>query len=189
MKKFQFSKELETTPERSWEIFFDNDFNKQLCEKLNHKSMTLVGLEDDARRLKISRKYITNGEVPPAIQRMTDATELGYTTEETFDKRRKMMKWTFVPNIFDDGVEGSGTITVEAIPGGRIRRTFKGVIEADLPFIGEQLEERMVSVIGESFEKGMDILQEFIERDKEDAAAGRELRTLTPPSADDVVSE
>ena len=186
MQKFQFGRDLDITPERSWEIFFDVEFNKELCASLDLEEYTVLECEEDDRTYHISRRYITKREVPNAIKRMTGATKLGYVTEETWDKKKNSLRWNFIPIMFDEGVEGTGNITCEVMPDGRTRRTFKGVVEADLPIIGDQLEIRMTEVFEESYEKGIALFKKFIERDKADLAAGKGLRPLTRPGPEDV---
>lgn len=184
MKRFQFGQDLDTSPERSWDIFFDHEFNKELCQALSLKEYELLAFSEDDKVLKISRRYVTNREVPPAIKKMTGATTLGYITHETFDKTRRALEWTFTPLIFQDDVKGRGQILSEGLAGGRVRRAFTGLIDADVPFIGEKLEQRLVEVIGESFEKGSAIMRKWVAQDVADLAAGKALRVMTRPRKD-----
>lgn len=182
MKRFQLGQDLDTNPERSWDIFFDDAFNKELCQALSLKEHQILSFHEDDKVLKISRRYITNREVPSAIKRMTGATTLGYTTHEVFDKERAVLDWTFTPLVFEEDVKGKGQIVSEALPGGRVRRSFTGLIDADVPFIGAKLEQRLVDVITESFQKGSAIMRQWAAQDARDAEAGKPLRTLTRPS-------
>lgn len=182
MKKFQFSQDLDIDPQRSWDLFFDVEFNVALCKALNLAEYTLLGFNEDDSTLKIERRYITGREVPKAIKRMTGASKLGYVTNETWNKEKGSMDWIFIPTIFDDGVQGSGQIVSEALPNGGTRRTFKGIIDADIPFIGAQLENRLAEVIGESFQKGSGIMREWVAKEKADLAAGRPGLILTRPT-------
>lgn len=181
MKRFQLGQDLDTTPERSWAIFFDNEFNSQLCRALSLKEYEILAFHEDDTVLKLSRKYITDREVPSAIKKMTGAKTLGYITHEIFDKTRATLDWNFTPLIFEEDVKGKGQIVSEAIPGGRVRRSFTGLIDADVPFIGEKLELRLVEVITESFQKGSSLMRDWVAQDAKDLAAGKELRPLSRP--------
>jgi len=178
MKRFQLGQDLDTTPPRSWEIFFAESFNKELCQTLNLNEHEILNFEEDDKLLKVSRRYVTNREVPKAIKRMTGAKTLGYTTHEIYDKELNSLDWTFIPLIFEEDVKGKGKIVSEPLPGGRVRRSFAGLIDADVPFIGEKLEARLSEVIAESFQKGSALMRKYVAMDVKTLADGGELQPM-----------
>lgn len=180
MQQFKLSQDLDLSPDRSWELFFAVEFNQELNEALGMREVTVMEFSEDENERKVTRRFVSNREVPPAIHKMTGATQLEYITHETFNKKKKTMDWTFETPMFEDGVKGSGQIVADRMPAGRVRRTFRGLLEADLPIIGEQVERRLVEVLGESFEKGAVIMRRYAAQDAADRAAGRPLRELKP---------
>ncbi|HRI11147.1 MAG TPA: DUF2505 domain-containing protein [Nannocystaceae bacterium] len=139
MKKFTLVHEIQCTPERFWEVFFDKEFNRSLyVEGLKFSDFTVVEQTagpDVRRKVKGTPKV----ELPGAIAKLV-GDKFGYEEEGTFNAAKKEWRWKMRPSVMADKMRMEGVLRVEAAGAGKCRRIAEMEVEAKVFGIGGMVE-------------------------------------------------
>ena len=139
MKKFTIVHEIQCTPERFWEVFFDPEFNRSLyLDGLRFTDFTIVEQTpgpDIRRKVKGSPKIVLPGPIAKLI-----GDKFGYEEEGAFDAARGRWRWKMRPSPMGDKMRMEGELRVEPAGPGRCKRIAEIECEAKVFGLGGMIE-------------------------------------------------
>ncbi len=142
-------------------LYFDEAFNKALCERVN-LARTVVKFESDDAKLHRVLRVGPDRELPGAVKKVLGTDRLEY--EERLDYRWGTYKaqWETVPSVMASKVDARGTISF-AESGGAVRRVAEGEIKVKLLGVGGLIEKLVVADVEKSFKDAADFTQRWID--------------------------
>jgi hypothetical protein len=143
-------------------IVFDEGFNKKLyTENLKIGWKLQDQKEDDA---KISRKVFVEPDtsnLPGAVKKVI-GDRLAYTEEGSLDKASKRYKFKVTPSTMADKTKVSGEMWCEKKGDKKITRVCRISVEVKVFMVGGMVEERILSDLRLSYDKGTDFTNKYI---------------------------
>ena len=157
MATFQMKHDLDCTPERFWELFFDKEFNEKLFKALEFPEWVLLEQKDEGSEIVRRVKATPKMEAPGAVAKVLGSS-FGYTEESRFDKATKTHRFVIKPTTMADKMKNEGTVRCDAVGEGKSRRVVDVIAEAKIFGVGGMIE----SSLEKSFRTGWGKSAEFI---------------------------
>ncbi|MEM6929792.1 MAG: DUF2505 domain-containing protein [Myxococcota bacterium] len=154
--------EYDCTPERFWEMYWDDEFASMLKEGSTVQRDVVE--ERTEGSLSIQRiRFTPERELPSAVSAIIGSKKLVYEQENKYDADKGVVHWEVVPTFLPDKLKASGTVRVEDIGDGRCAHIIVGYISVKVAFIGGQIEKAVVGEVDKSWattaEKGREWLR------------------------------
>ena len=144
---------------------FDADFNRKLyIEGLKFPVWKLLDSKDDDERLW--RRVQVDppvGNLPGPVKKVI-GDRLSYVEEGTFDKKTKRYSFKVTPSTMADKTKVAGEMWCEKAGDKKITRFTKISVEVKVFMVGGMVEERILSDLRSSYEKGSDFTNEYIKQ-------------------------
>lgn len=166
MPSVTFRHEIDTDEDTYWaKIVFDEAFNKEMYEGyLKLPSWKLLEMnEDDAKITRRVRVEPDAGNLPGPVKKVI-GDKLSYVEEGTFDKKTKRYSFKVRPSALPDKTKISGEMYVEKLGEKKIARVAKMDVEVKVMLVGGMVEERILSDLRVSYDKGTAFTNEFIKK-------------------------
>lgn len=168
MPKFTITHEFNSDEDTFWKVFFDKAFNDRLYkEHLQFSQYEVVDQrETDAeivRKVKGSPKMNLPGPVAKLF-----GSGFSYVEEGRLNKATKLWTWKMTPSALGDKLRNEGTMRIEKIGEGRIRRIADITIEAKVFGVGGLIESSAEKQLREGWDASAPFFQKGI-----DAARGK----------------
>lgn len=163
MPKFTITHEFNGDEDTFWKVFFDKTFNEKLYrEHLQFSQYDVVEeRETDSERTR-KVKGTPKMNLPGPVAKLL-GNGFSYTEEGRLDKATKRWSWKMIPSALGGKLTNEGTMRIEKIGEGRIRRTADITIEAKVFGVGGMIESTAEKQLREGweasapfFQKGMD---------------------------------
>ncbi|MEZ4317455.1 MAG: DUF2505 domain-containing protein [Myxococcota bacterium] len=140
------------TPERWWEMYWDEGFDALLNQDSTVDREVLDEREENGllvRRLRFTPKQ----ELPAAAAKIVGAKKLVYEQINTFDRTKGLLTWKVLPSFMDASkFKAEGTLT--AVPTGNgCESHVQGEITVSVMFIGGQIEKAIVTQTTEAYDR------------------------------------
>jgi hypothetical protein len=149
MSHYRIEDEFETTPERYWEVFFDEDYNAKLFEHLEVDRKQLEFRREGEGDDEVIHRVVTltpRREVPAVMKKIVK-TAISYEERNVFRRAKNMLDVVTVPNFMADKVTTEGKYFLETRGTNRIVRVWDGVCECRVPFVGGKVEKHLIDEI------------------------------------------
>jgi hypothetical protein len=145
MTEFRIDQEFEADPDTFWRLFTDGTYHDEWYRAVGVRRQEL-SREDRPQEgtLVVVARYGSERQLPSFVRALLGGRELGYVETTTFDRARRRVEQRVEPTVFADRVRFGGTITIEAIAPGRVRRAYAGSIAVDAPLVGRKIEQSTV---------------------------------------------
>jgi len=155
--------EINTDEDTYWsKIVFDEAFNKAMyVDHLGIKWTLQDQKEDDA---KITRKVHVEppvGNLPGPVKKVI-GDKLAYTEEGTFDKKTKRYTFKVHPSAMAEKTKISGEMWTEKVGEKKVARIAKMHVEVKVMLVGGMVEERIISDLRQSYDKGTTFTNDYI---------------------------
>ena len=151
MTEFSIVHEFSTDPATFWNVFFDAGYNQEF-----YRSAGVVRHElerrDDARVLTIVARYSSDIKLPGFVRAALGNRDLGYVETCTFHKDRGLVEQLVEPTVMPDRTRFNATIALTPVGAGRLRRSYSGAIDVDVPLIGRRIEAGTIKGMREMHE-------------------------------------
>jgi hypothetical protein len=136
MKKVTVTTTMDCDADGFWKLFFDREFNTKLyTEGLGFKSYDIIEMTETSRRTKGVPKMKLPGPVAKLL-----GDSFGYEENGTLDKASGIYRWKMTPNTMTDKLFTTGSVKIESLGDGKVRRTSEATIEAKMFGVGGLLE-------------------------------------------------
>src|SRR4051794_34996476 len=155
--------EINTDEETYWsKCVFEEGFNQKLyAEHLGIGWKLLEQKDDDA---KITRRIHVEppmGNLPGPMKKVI-GDKLAYTEEGTFDKKSKRYNFKVMPSTMADKTKVSGEMWCEKLGDKKVARHFRLNVEVKVFMVGSMIEERIISDLRASYDKGTAFTNDYI---------------------------
>jgi hypothetical protein len=157
--------DIETDEDTYWsKIVFDEAFNKAMyVDHLGIKWTLQDQKEDDA---KITRRVHVEppvGNLPGPVKKVI-GDKLAYTEEGTFDKKTKRYTFKVTPSTMAEKSKISGEMWTEKAGDKKVTRVAKMHVEVKVMLVGGMVEERIISDLRQSYDKGTTFTNDYIKK-------------------------
>lgn len=150
---YTISDDFETTPERYWEMFFDDAYNEALFKHLRIGRQVLeFSREGEGDALVIRRKQILTPEreAPKMLQKLVKGA-IRYTEHNLFTARDNRMTVETIPGFGADKLTTRGVYRLEVLGPNKVQRIFEGECTCRVPLLGGKVEKAIVDEVRASY--------------------------------------
>jgi hypothetical protein len=166
---FRFEHDFEIDAKDYWDLFFSDDYNKELYEKLKMRNRQVLDLKDDGKTLRRQTRLTPEIDIPKAFRAVI--SDMTYVEHNTFHRERSAMDVLIEPALLKNKFDFRGVYAVAPLGPGRSRRTFEGDVKISVMIIGGQIEKYMVEQLRSSYEIATDVTRRFIAKRKAEKQA------------------
>lgn len=157
--------EIDTDEDTYWaKIVLDEGFNKTMYEgELGIKWSLLEQKEDDAKTTRRVQVEPPVGNLPGPLKKVI-GDKLAYVEEGTFDKKTKRYAFKVTPSTMAEKTKIGGELWVETLGEKKIARVVKMHVEVKVMLIGGLVEERILTDLRASYDKGTTFTNDYIKK-------------------------
>jgi hypothetical protein len=138
---FTMRDEINCTPERFWELFWDAELQKRIfLEELGFPKWEVVSHEDRDSEIVRVVKAVPKLDAPAAVTKVL-GSGFGYTEEGRYDKATKTYRFAIKPSTLADKLKNEGTVKCEAKGDAKCTRIVEVLAEAKIMMIGGMIEK------------------------------------------------
>jgi hypothetical protein len=159
--KFNITHTFECTPETFWEVFFSEEYQKDMYSGLGIKERTILKCEEDDQQIRRQIKIMPERDLPGALKRVIKG-DLGYIEHNVFYKGKNSMDVRIEPTLMAERFAMSGVFRVVPLGEKRVRRDFTGTIEVSVPLLGGQIEKLVMADVQKSYEQAAQITNRWV---------------------------
>lgn len=142
---------FDCTPERFWEMYWDEAFDAMLRQESKvEREVLSERTEGDVVIRRV--RFTPDRELPAAAAAVLGAKKLVYEQENRWDQSSGIMHWEVIPTIMPGKLEAKGTFRVVPTERG-CEQVVDGTILVNVRFIGGQIEKAVVAEVEKSYEK------------------------------------
>jgi hypothetical protein len=163
MTTFTMRHEIDCTPEKFWELFFDNELQKKIFTELAFPKWEVVDMKDTDKEIVRIVKAIPNLDAPAAVKKVL-GNGFGYTEEGRFDKATKLYRFVIKPTTLADKLKNEGTVKCEAKGDAKCTRIVDVVAEAKIFGIGGMIEKMTEKSTRDGWQKGADLFNAHLKK-------------------------
>jgi hypothetical protein len=161
---FRFEHDFDIDAKDYWDLFFSEDFTKDLYTKIRMKDFRILEMRDDGKTLKRVVKLTPEKDVPAIFKSVIK--DVGYTEHNLFHRDRSEMEVEIEPALMKNKFELRGTYAVKPLGPGRCRRSFEGDVKISIMILGGQIEKYTVDEMRASYEIATQVTREWIAKRK-----------------------
>jgi hypothetical protein len=163
--KFNIAHEFDCDPKTFWDIFFSEEYNRELYADLKIKERQVLKNEEDDREIRRQIKIVPERDLPGAIKSLIKG-DLGYIEHNVYHKGQDSMDVRIEPTLMKDRFKMDGVFRVVPVRPGRIRREFVGQLSVSVPLLGGQIEKLVMGDVTKSYDEAARVTQRWIARKK-----------------------
>ncbi|MGB1276172.1 MAG: DUF2505 domain-containing protein, partial [Nannocystaceae bacterium] len=150
----------DTSLDRYWEMFFDDDYNRELYRALDiDRTVLKVEPDGDVTRREVLLK--PQREIPKLFKKIMKGS-LEYTEHNVFDRGRSLLEVRIVPAFGADKITNVGTYRVVDLGSNRVRRIYEGECKCKIPLVGGKVEKHIVGEIRASYVTTTDVSRKWL---------------------------
>jgi len=161
---FSFVHDFDIDAKSYWDVFWTEDYNKDLYKQLNMRSRTVLSQTDEGGVIRRSQKMEPTSPIPSWATSVIRDTS--YVEHDTYHKDRSSMDVRIEPLLLKDRFHMSAVYSVTPLSEGRCRREFKGEVRISVPLLGGRLEKMMVDQLRDAYDTAARVTREFIGKKK-----------------------
>ncbi|EDM78949.1 SsrA-binding protein [Plesiocystis pacifica SIR-1] len=156
--------EINCTPERMWELFFDDQYNiDQYVGSLGFTKCEILDKQDDGEVLRRRMECIPKIDMPRAIQKVV-GDRTGYIESGEWTRSTGEWRWSLNLFAFGEKLRVGGTMRLEPLPGGRCKRVTPFEVEAKVFGIGKIVEKTSADNIVKGWNDSAAFANQYVAR-------------------------
>lgn len=160
MSRFTLVHEIQCDAETFWKIFFDKDFNETLFrEHLRFSKFDVLEYRDSERSIFRKVSGTPKMDLPGPVAKLL-GSRFSYTEEGTFDRASGVWNWKMALSALADKIHNQGSVRIEPVGPGKVRRIADITTEAKIFGIGGMIE----SAAEKNMRAGWDASAAFMNR-------------------------
>lgn len=154
--KFKLEHHFDCSPEQYWAIVRNHEVDEEMARASNGE-YELLSETEEGDVLTRRQQIVMKRDLPKPMLKVLGTDNIGYVLETRVNHAHSRSEWTITPLVLPDRVTGAGTAVVTATTGG-CRRIIEGDLTVRVPLLGRKMEERLVSDVSESYDRGAKII-------------------------------
>jgi len=164
MIEYEIVDEFATTPDKYWDMFFSEDYNRALWQHLDIE-WELVKLERSGEGqdevIHRVQRLTPKRDVPSALRKLVKDA-VSYEERNVFRRRDSVMEVVTIPNFFADRFEAKGTYALEAKGDDKLDRIWKATCKCSVPLVGGKVEKHVVEEVKRSYKASTIFTRKYI---------------------------
>ncbi len=152
-------------PKTFWEIFFSEEYQKDMYSGLGIKERIVLKYEEDDKEIRRQIKIMPERDLPGAIKSVVKG-DLGYIEHNVFHKGQDSMDVRIEPTLMKDRFTMNGVFRVVPEGPGKIRREFVGTIKVAIPLLGGQIEKIVMGDVQKSYDAAAKVTERWVAKKK-----------------------
>ena len=161
MTHFKIAHEFAADPQTYWKVFLSEPYNVALYDRIGIKERTILSRTEDEKTVKWSVRIMPKRDLPGVIKKIVGG-DLGYVETSTLYRDESYIDVHIAPTLMKERTKIRGKYTVVPIGGGRVRRTFEGDIDIDLPLVGKKVEATILEDMQRSYDVAAQVTAEWL---------------------------
>lgn len=162
MATFQMKHEMDMTAEKFWELFFNNDLQKEIFKDLGFPQWEILEFKDGDKETVRVVKAQPKLDLPGAVAKLL-GPGFGYTEKGTYDKGSKVYKFVITPSQLADKLRNEGTVRIEA-KGDKCLRIVDITMEAKIFGVGGMIEKTFEKQTREGWEQSAKFMNAHVKK-------------------------
>jgi uncharacterized protein DUF2505 len=162
---FQIVHDFACDPPRYWEVFFDEAYNVDLYRQIKVKERTMLERKEDDASIHWRVKIMPERDLPGVIKKIVGG-DLGYTEISTYYKGKDYIDVRVEPTLMKERTKIAARYTLKSLEPGRVRRTFEGDIDVDLPLVGRKIEATVLDDMKKSYDVAARVTAAWLQKGK-----------------------
>ena len=166
MGKFTQTHEINCNADTFWKTFLDNNFNTALnLERLGASEFKVLENRETDQEVLVKSTCRPKMNMPGPVAKLFGS---GYsqTLEGRLDKARKVWSFKIIPSSMADKIRQEGTIRVEPMGDGKVRRIAEIEYEAKIFGVGGLLESTSEKQIREDSDAAAVFMNQWVAQGK-----------------------
>jgi hypothetical protein len=162
--KYTIVDEFEATPQRYWEVFFDEEYNRRLFEALRVGREVLEvrrAGEGDALEIHRKQRLTPQREVPALLQKFIKGA-VAYVEDNHFRARTNAMSVVTTPSFMAESIVTRGTYRLEVAGPRAVTRIWDGEVTVKIPLVGPRAEKLLVDEVTASYRTTTDFTRRWL---------------------------
>ena len=159
MQKIDVRHDFPGMTEDQWfQIYLDDDFNRELEARLDVKERKVLSSEQDGDIVRRKVKMVPN--IPAAFKKFVKD---GMSVEEssTVYLDRHHVDWSTHVGMAADKFKSAGVLYTQPAGDG-CRRVIEGTVEVKIPLVGKKIEKKIIETINQSYEIATALMKEWL---------------------------
>lgn len=154
--------EFDCSPERFWEMYWDEAFDSELrAESAVQRELLEERTEGDVLVRRV--RFTPERELPSAAAALLGAKKLVYEQENRWDKRASTLHWRVIPTILPGKLDAKGTFRVNKTDTG-CEQVVEGNITVNVMLVGGQIEKAIVAEVEKSYDKTAAVCRRWLDK-------------------------
>lgn len=162
MAKFTVTHEINCDVETFWKTFFDKDFNEKLfLHGLGFPEFKIVDQKDGDHAMTRKVSGMPKMDLPGPVAKLL-GSNFRFTEDGKWDKATKVWSFKMTPSTMADKLRQEGTMRIESIGPGKVRRVAELVIEAKVFGIGGLIESSTEKQLRDGWDKSAVFMNQYL---------------------------
>jgi hypothetical protein len=169
---YRIEHEFDCDPKTYWEVFFDDDYNKDLYAALKMKEWKVVEKREEGNDLRRVLRVTPQRNIPAILQKV-GVGDLTYESHEHFHRDRSVMDIDIrMGGALGKKFEMKATYSVvpSGPEGSKCKRIFEGDIKVGIMLVGGQIEKMTVEDLKASYDVSTEVTRRWIAKRKQQPA-------------------
>lgn len=151
------------TPEKFWEMFWDDAFDEVLRASSTVKR-ELIEQREEAGGVILRRiRFTPERELPGPAASLIGSTKLVYEQENRYDPRASALHWRVLPTFLPGRFDAAGKFEVKPTATG-CEQLITGEVKVNVTFIGGTIEKAICAEIEGAYEKTASAARDWLRR-------------------------
>jgi hypothetical protein len=160
---FKYVHDFECDIPSFWKVFFDEAYNVEMYRRIKVKERTVLERNEDDRTHSFAVKIMPARDLPGIVKKIVGG-DLGYTERSNLDKATNRMEVRIEPTLMKERTKMKGIYWLESLGAGKVRRTFEGDIEVDIPLVGRKVEATVLEDVKHSYDVAAEVTREWLKK-------------------------
>jgi hypothetical protein len=141
-------------------LYFDEAFNKALCEEVKlHRVLRSLNIDEGV--LKRVVQVGPEREIPAPVAKILGADRISYTEHVEYRLGSGKGTWKTVSAVMTDKVESAGTFSFVQTPQG-VMRTVEGFVKVKIFAVGGMVEKFIAADVERGYEQAAEYTHQWI---------------------------
>jgi hypothetical protein len=161
MSHFKLVHDQNCGPEKFWEVFFDEAYNRAIYKHVGTKERQFLEMHDHGDTKTWVLRVFPERDLPDFVKKIIKG-DLGYIEHATMYKARNRIESRIEPTLFKDKTKINAVYTIESIAPNKVRRTFEGDVDVSFPLVGKKVEGVIVADLEKAYQNIADFTNEWL---------------------------
>jgi hypothetical protein len=163
--RFSIAHEFDTDPQTYWDIFWNEDFMREMFEQMKCARKVLELRDEPDKKLR-NQEVSPERDIPGVLKKVIPGGALRYIEYGVWQKPLGPLAVDIKVPAVGERFSMKCAYTVTAIGPGRCRRDFAGECTVKVPLMGGAVEKAVIDSMRDSYEVAARVHREWLARRK-----------------------